>query len=462
MAKSFKKYFKKMRISIFINSLLIKLKFLKNHHAFMKYFKNTSWLLWERMFQMVIGFFIIILLSRYLGPENLGLLSYSQSYIGIFLVFSSLGLDVILVRELTKNKENSNKIIGTACFLKLFTSLVAICIIFVVNIFIEDRQAVLLTNIIAFTLIFQSIKTIDVYFQANVISKYTAMVNLVAFVFSSILKLTLIYFEMDLIYFAYALVFDGVFAAIGYLYIYTKQKQSFLQWEFDKTTAIYFLKNGWPLVLVAFAAFIYTRTDQLMLKHLVGNEAVGNYAAAIRVSELFYFIPLLITQSIFPKIVEIREKSEKEYFNLLENLYVLLTWSAIPIALSLFIFSDFIVAILYGSQFTQASSILSILAFAIIFNSIGAITTKVLFVEHYERKYLHRSILGVFVNISLNFYLIPVYGPQGAAISTIATLFTIYYVYDVADKDLHKFYYLKLKCFIPITNNSQWKVTKDE
>ena len=439
-----------MRAKIFTNSLFKKLKFLKDHHAFMRYFKNTSWLLCERMFQMGISFFIIILLSRYLGPVNLGLLSYSQSFIGMFFVFSSLGLDAILVREITKNKKNSNKLLGTAFFLKLLTSLVAICIIFVVNMFMEDQEAILLTNIIAFTLIFQSIKTIDVYFQANVISKYTALMNLVAFVFSSMLKLMLIYFEMDLIYFAYALVFDGVFAAIGYLYIYTKQKQSFLQWEFDKTTAMYLLKNGWPLVLVAFAAFIYTRTDQLMLKHLVGNEAVGNYAAAVRVSELFYFIPLLITQSIFPKMIEIREKCEKEYFILLENLYKLLFWSAIPIALGLFIFSDFIVTLLFGSQFTQASSILSIMAFAIILNAIGSISTKVLYAERYERKYLYRSILGVFVNIGLNFYFIPLYGPQAAAISTIITLFTIYYIYDVLDKDLYKFYYLKLQCFNPI------------
>jgi O-antigen/teichoic acid export membrane protein len=439
-----------MRENIFTNTFLKKLKSLKNHQDFMKYFRNASWLFFERIFKMGISFFIIILLSRYLGPENLGLLSYSQSFVGIFVAFSSLGIDVILVRELTKNKENSNKLLGTAFFLKLLTSLVAICIIFVINIFIEDKEAILLTNIIAFILIFQSINTIDAYFQANVISKYTALANLVAFVFSSVLKLMLIYFEVDLIYFAYALVFDGIFATIGYLYVYAKQKQSFLQWRFDKTTATYLLKNGWPLMLVALTVFIYTRTDQVMLKHMVGNEAVGNYAAAVRVSELFYFIPLLITQSIFPKMVEIREKSEKEYFILLENLYKLIIWSAIPIALGLFMFSDFVVTILYGSQFTQASSILSIMAFTIIFNAIGAITTKVLYVERYERKYLYRSIFGVFVNIGLNFYFIPLYGPQGAAISTIITLFTIYYIYDVLDKDLYKFYYLKLQCFNPI------------
>jgi O-antigen/teichoic acid export membrane protein len=432
--------------------MIERLKSIKDNQGFMKYFKNTSWLFFERIFKIGISFFIIILLARYLGPENYGLLFYSQSFVGIFAAFATLGIDVILVREVTKNKENSNNLLGTAFFLKLFTSLVAICIIFVINIFIEDKEAALLTNIIAFILIFQSINTVDTFFQANVISKYTVLVNMVAFVFSSALKLILIYFEVDLTYFAYALVFDAIFIALGYIYIYIKQKQSFLQWRFDKIIAIYFFKNGWPLMLVALAAFIYTRIDQVMLKHMVGNEAVGNYAAAIKVSELFYFIPLLIAQSVFPRMVEMKEKSEKEYFALLENIHKLVIWSAIPIALGLFIFSDLIVAILYGSQYTQASSVLSILAFAIIFNAIGIIITKVLYIEHYERKYLYRSILGVFVNIGLNFYLIPLYGSQGAAISTLITLFIIYYIYDILDKDLHKFYYLKFQFFIPNLN----------
>ncbi|MDY0117344.1 MAG: flippase [Sulfurimonadaceae bacterium] len=415
----------------------------------MRYFKNTSWLFFERIIKMFIGFFIVILLTRYLGPENYGLLSYSQSFVSIFIAFATLGIDVIVVRELTKNQANSTKILGTAFFLKIFASLGTIGIIFSINLFMEDNEAVLLTNIIAFSLLFQSINIIDTFFQANIISKYSALANTIAFIFSSALKFTLIFNEADLVYFAYALVLDSFFIAIGYIYIYIQQKQSLLYWRYDMPTAIYFLKTGWPLMFVALAAFIYTRTDQVMLKHLLNNEAVGHYAAAIKVSELFYFIPLLITQSLFPKIVQMKEKSEKEYFILLEKLYRLLVWSAIPIAIGLFFWSDSIVLLLYGEQYIQASSVLCILAFAIILHAIGTITTKVLYVEHFERKYLYRSILGVFVNIGLNFYFIPLYGAQGAAISTLITLFTIYYIYDIFDKDLHRFYYLKIAGFIP-------------
>ena len=430
--------------------MINKIRFLIKNQGLMKYFKNTIWLFGERIFTMSISFFVIIALTRYLGPERFGLLSYSKSFIGIFTAFTSLGLNVILVRELVNDKEKNDRLIGTALLMKLVTSTIAIAIIFIINLSIEDKEAVYLTNIIAFTLIFQSLNSLDTYFQANVISKYSVLLNLIAFLVSSFVKLGLIFFKVQLIYFAYAIIFDSFVVSLGYLYIYTQQKKSLISLKYDKEIAIYYIKNGWPLVMVALAASIYTRTDQVMMKYLIGNEAVGNYAAAIRISELFYFIPLLITQSIFPKLVEIKKQSTKKYFNLLEKLYKILVWSAIPIALGLFIFSDLIISILYGEKFSQSSSILNILAFSIIFIALGSITTKVLYIEHYERKYLYRSFLGVFVNIGLNFYLISIYGAKGAAISTLITLFIIYYIYDLIDKDLHKFYYLKLKCFIPI------------
>lgn len=430
--------------------MIPKLKSLKNHQGFMKYFKNTSWLFADRLLKMSIGFFVIMLLTRYLGPSNFGLLSYSQSFVGIFVAFATLGIDVILVRELVKNEIDSEKLIGTAIVMKLIASALAIIIIFIINYNIEDKQSVLLINVIAITLVFQSINTLDTYFQANVLSKYSVIANLIAFVLSSTVKLSLIFFEAELIYFAYALVFDSIMIAIGYIYIYTQQKESLFSLKYDKKVAVYYLKKGWPLMMVALAAFVYTRTDQIMIKHLIGNKAVGNYAAATRISELFYFVPLLISQSVFPKLIEMKQRSEKEYFNLLEKLYKILIWSAIPIALFLFTFSDLIISIIYGEEYAQASGILSILAFGIIFNAIGTITTKVLYIEHYERKYLYRSILGVFVNIVLNFWLIEVYGVQGAAIATLITLFMMFYIYDIFDKDLHKFYYLKVKCFIPL------------
>ena len=435
---------------------MTKLKSLRNHQNFMKYFKNTSWLVLEKIVRLTVGFFVLILLTRYLGPENFGILAYSQSFVAIFAAFATLGLDIILVREIVKNKKNKNKLIGTAFYLKVIASIVSLLTILIINFFIgNDDNSMFITNIIAFSLIFQSFNVIDTYFQTYVISKYVVFANTTSFLISSSIKFFLIYYEYDLSYFAYALVFDSFVIALGYLYIYMNQKQSIFIWRFDADIAKYFLNNAWPLVLVTLSAFIYTRIDQVMIKHMIGNEAVGNYAAAIRVSELFLFIPGLIAQSIFPKIIDSKGNSMNEYYRLLEVLYKIVVWVAIPISLIIFYFSDNIVGLLYGSQYTQAGAILMVLSFSIFFNSVGAVSEKILYAEHYERKYLHRTILGMLLNIILNLILINIYGALGASIATLLTLVFIHYIYDLLDKDLRKFYYMKWKCFIPIQNTKK-------
>ncbi len=431
--------------------MITKLKSLKTHKGLMKYFKNTLWLFFDKIFKMSIGLFVIIYLTRYLGPERFGLLSYSQSFVSIFMAFSSLGLSSVVIRELVKFPEKRDLLLGTTFYLTLFTSLLSITLIFGFNTFLlKDDQSNMLTMIIAFTIIFQNLNmVIDNYFQYKVLSKYVVYCSTIGFIASSIVKVILIYIEADLIYFAYALLFDSIILSFGFIYIYKRQSLSIINWKFDLTIAKNFLTAAWPLVLVAISAFIYTRIDQIMIKDMIGAEVVGHYAAAIRVSELFYFIPGIIVASLFPKLVELKKDNEEKYLNLLEKMYRLVIWIAMPIAITLYFFSDMIIDVLYGNQYYQAGSILAILSWGIIFTSIGAVFVKILYIEHYEKKYLYKSIFGVFINIILNYFLIQRYGANGAAIATLITMFCINYIYDIFDRDIRKFYSLKFKCFIP-------------
>jgi len=80
--------------------MLNKINQLKQHKGFMRYFRNTSWLMGERILRMGVGLFVGIWVARYLGPEQFGLLSYAQSFVFLFTAIATLGLDGIVVREL--------------------------------------------------------------------------------------------------------------------------------------------------------------------------------------------------------------------------------------------------------------------------------------------------------------------------------------------------------------------------
>ena len=187
-----------------------------------------------------------------------------------------------------------------------------------------------------------------------------------------------------------------------------------------------------------------------MLKHIISASEVGEYAAALKICDILNLLPIMIVSSVYPKLISLKEISESGYMSLIANLYKLLTWISIPMVLILTLYSDEIINLLYGVRFTVASDILFLLSFSIILISIGSLTTKILYVESFEKKYLVRSLIGMILNIILNFYLIPIMGGKGAALSTLITLFFIYYVYDLFDRDLHRFFIFKILCFIPI------------
>ena len=106
--------------------MLSKLQALSQNQGFMKYFKNTSWLFFERALRMVVGLFVGVWVARYLGPEQFGMLSYAQSLVLLFSTVATLGLDSIVVRELVRHPNKQNILLMTTFFLRLVAAILVI------------------------------------------------------------------------------------------------------------------------------------------------------------------------------------------------------------------------------------------------------------------------------------------------------------------------------------------------
>ena len=325
-----------------------RLKALKSHQGFMKYFINTSWLFGERILRMVVGLFVGIWVARYLGPEQFGLFSYAQSFVGLFTVIATLGLDDIVIRELVKDDTRRDELISTAFWLKFMGAFgVLIVLALAVNLTSNDSYTNSLVFIIASATIFQSFNVVDMYFQSKVLSKYIVYANVISLFISSIVKITLILNEAPLIAFAWVILFDSFILASGFIYFYFKNRrhseqqnrysvfdtESSFAWKFNKLTALSLLKDSWPLILSGIIISIYMKIDQVMIKEMMNAEAVGQYAAAVRLSEAWYFIPMAIVSSIFPAIINAKKISEELYHARLQKLYDLMVWMAIAIAI---------------------------------------------------------------------------------------------------------------------------------
>lgn len=404
-----------------------KTKKIVNHQGVRRYGKSTSWFFAAKVFQLVVGLLVSVWVARYLGPKNYGLLSYTQAFVGLFSAFATLGLEGILVRELVKNEKKRDELLGTAFWLRFIGALLMIGLIAIVVQFTSnDQYTNILIFIVAGATIFQAFNVIDFYFQAKVLGKYSALATIISLFISSIVRIILILQKASLIAFAWVIVFDSVTLAFGYLYFYLKSTATnhhHFRFKFNKSTAVSLLKDSWPLILSSIAITIYMRIDQVMLQSMLGNEAVGQYSAAVRISEAWYFIPTVITSSLFPAIINAKKKSEELYYARLQRLYDLMVWMAIAIALPMTFLSDWVINLLYGSAYSQAGSVLMIHIWAGVNVAVGTAWSKWILNENKQLIALYAHLLGAFLNIFFNFYLIDLYGIKGAALATLLSSF---------------------------------------
>ena len=402
---------------------------LKNHEGFMKYFKNTSWLFGEKILRMIVGLFVGVWVARYLGPDRFGLLSYAQSFVGLFTAIATLGLDGIVVRELVKYPAKENGLIGTAFFLKLMGALVTLMVLYIaVHFTSNDSYTNMLIFIIASAAIFQSFNVVDMFFQARVMSKYVVFANMISLLISSLVKITLILMNAPLIAFAWVVLFDSFVLACGFVYFFVKHSTFKIQHlKFNKLIAVDLLKDSWPLILSGMVIAIYMKIDQVMIKEMLDANAVGNYAAAVRLSEAWYFIPMVISSSLFPAIINAKKISEELYYKRLQKLYDLMVWMAIAIALPMTFLSDWVVDLLYGSKYSEAGSVLMIHIWAGIFVALGVASSKWVVNENFLQNAMMRTSMSAILNVILNVILIKKFGIIGAAISTFIAYFFVNY-----------------------------------
>ena len=374
----------------------------------------------EKIIRLVLNFFVTIAVIRYLGPDQFGLYSYAISFYGLFVAFVSLGLESISIRELVKHPEDRDKILGSVFYTQFVGAVIAIFLIIVTLVITsEELFTSILILIISISSFFQTFNVIDYYFRSEVKAKYSVYVLFTSVLMVSLIKFTLILLKAPLIYFIIAYAFEFVFNAIGYFIVYHIQKQKIINWKFDKNISLSLLKDSWPLILSGVVVSIYMKVDQVLIKNMLDVKEVGYYAAAVRLSESWYFIPVAISNALFPAIINAKNIGRELYLNRLQKLYDLLAWIAIGISIPVSFFSSEIINLLYGSKYLSSAPILTIYIWAGASVFLGVASSQYLVAENLTRISFVRTSLGMIANVILNIILIPIYGIIGSAFATL-------------------------------------------
>lgn len=394
---------------------------LTNNHK--KIFKNISWAVLGKIVNILSGLFVGILVARYLGPKDYGLMNYVISYVTLFSVLSNFGMDNIEIRELSKPNSSRDLILGTAFRLRLYFSAVTILIIFITLLLFEsDKFTYYLVLIYSSSLILGTLNVIRNYFTSIVLNEYVVKTEITRTLVGALIKIVLLYFDFPVFWFIAASAFDFFLIASGYLISYKNKVGRIFNWNYDKLIAKLLIKESFPLLLSGTAIIIYQKIDQVMIGNMIDNVAVGQFAVASKITELAIFIPMVIAQTVTPLLVKAHQENLELYEKNRLRFMDMMIWIGFGMSVALFITAGPAIKLLFGAKYYDAIPVLQIMAWKTFFVSLFAVSGQLIIIENIQKFAALRNIAGCFISIILNFVLIPRFGIIGSAVATILTM----------------------------------------
>ncbi|WP_295800389.1 flippase [Mucilaginibacter sp.] len=392
-----------------------------DQQALEKYFKNTGMMFIGRIGSLAIKMFVGIAVANYLHRENNGILTGGTVYIYFASALAALGLDQFIVKELHQFPENRDQILGTSFWMKIFAGFCCVPIIyFAYTIYPAKGTPYHYVLIFSAIGIIQAFNVIDSYFQSQVQSKYIMQVQITGNLVSAAVKLLLIHLQMPLIWFVYAYTFDFLLLSIGYYFTYQRKQRSVYNWTFNFELSKKLLKYSWPLIISGIMVALYMKIDLLMVQNISGAKEAGAYATVANLSEVWNFIPAVIVTTLFPAILNAKRDDPGRYKKRIQNLYDLMVYISLPIAVIVTFASPLIYHILpFKPEYYYSAPALSVHIWSGVFVFLGAASSQYLIAENFSKLTFIRTGFGAVINIVLNLILIPHMGMMGAAISTL-------------------------------------------
>jgi O-antigen/teichoic acid export membrane protein len=388
-----------------------------------KVVSNIYWATTGKFVTMTGALFVGILVARYLGPEKYGIMNYVISYVAIFMVISNFGLDNIEIRELSKNNENKNVILGTSFRLRFVLAfIVYLLILITILVFESDLNTKIMILSYGLCVFVQPFNIIRNYFTSIVQNEYIVKSEILRTILGGAIKILLLLGNANLIWFVLAASFDFVLVSSGYFLAYTKKIGKLKSWFFDSAMAKYLLKESFPLLLSGAAIIVYQKIDHVIIKNLIDNEALGYYATANKFVNIFIFLPLIITQTLTPIIIRKKEKNINEYIRDRQKMVNLILWSGIILAIFVSLTSYYVIIYSFGSEYEPAIPVLKVLSIKIVLMTLSFSTGQIIIIEGLQKWAIFRDLIGGVVCVSFNILLIPHLGIIGAAYVSLITL----------------------------------------
>jgi O-antigen/teichoic acid export membrane protein len=386
--------------------------------------KNIGFLLLSQIITVILSFLYIIYIARYLGTSGFGILSFALAFTGIFVVLVDLGLNMLTVREVSRDKLLAGRYLGNTILIKIILTLITLFLIFsIVKIIKYPQETIDVVYLIGFSVIFGSFSGIfNSIFQAYEKMEYQSFGQIINSFLMFAGVLIAIYYGLGLYAFA-SIYFIVSIIVLIYSFFVCSWKFALPKIEIDLNFWMFLIFEALPFGLTSIFVLIYYYMDTVMLSILIpnSNAIIGLYSAAYRLVMPLSFVPAIFFSSVFPVMSNFYGKSEQSLNFAFGRSIRYMAIFGIPIATGITILANKIILLIYGEAYFPSVIALQILiwtvplifidsAFAYLFSSINKQATIA-------------KIMGIvaFFNILLNIILIPIYSYIGASIVTLAS-----------------------------------------
>ena len=381
--------------------------------------RHFGWLAADKLVRAVLNVGVGLWVARHLGPARFGLLSYALAVAGIAALLADLGLEAVIRRELIAAPRRASELMACAWRLRLVGGIVGYGLLLLSAMIGSSTGSDRVLLAVAGLTLFQPVVCVaDLWFQARLAARTSVLAQTAALVAGSAARVMLIVTDAPLVMFAWVAVFE--MAVAGVLLTVLARRGGLCFRGFDPVLARRLLREGWPLLLSGAAVALYLRIDALMLRYYAGETAVGHYAAAVRFTEIWYFVPLALASSLLPALLRARAQGQPVYAARMQQLYDLNAGIAYLIMVPLALSAPWLIQKIYGPEYGESARVLAVYVWSTVFVFIGVARSQFLVNEGYTRFYLLSTLAGLLVNVVLNLALIPRHGAWGAAVATLA------------------------------------------
>jgi O-antigen/teichoic acid export membrane protein len=395
-------------------------------------FRNTGILAVSGLIVRGMGMAMMVVLARYLGAEGYGAYQRAESFVFMFSILASLGLDMILTREVARQSPQAPAYLAGTTILKLL--LAPACFALILGLaYARGYHGTFLFGIwcYSFVLLLTVLgQSMDAVFQGLDNMRNIAIGNLVNQVAFVSLGATFVWLHKDLRWILLTLVAAGI---VRLCVSYALLSRLHLRWERPSMATLgYLLKQSVPIAFAASFVVVYQQLDAVLLGELKGNTQVGWYKATAKFMLLFTVLRESFLVAIYPAFSALAHDRERIEglvtrairYQLVGALYFIVCFVMLPR----------VAPKLLGADFAGTAAILPIMAWMLVPQTISITMGRLLVASGNQNRIAVATGLALVVNAGLNLLLIPRFESMGAAaagaISEVAVAaVNVYYVH---------------------------------